>query len=431
MFYRQKKEEAMGTIKGIIAREIIDSRGNPTVEAEVFSTNNSARASIPAGASTGVHEAWELRDSGKRYGGKGVQKAVKNINTIIAKKLMDKNPESQEAIDQLLIDLDGTPNKSKLGANAILAISIACCRLAAKEKEIPLYTHIGGLFGNKKHILPVPAFNVINGGKHAGNRLDFQEYMILPVGAKSFAEAMQIGSEIYHELKKLIETESGKNATNVGDEGGFAPPLTCIQEPLDLMADAAQNLGYFKKIVFGIDAAASTFHRNQRYYVEGAELTSADLLEKYIELVGAYPIASIEDPFHEDDFESFAKITRQIGKRVQIVGDDLLCTNPERIQRALVHNSCTALLLKVNQIGTLTEALDAARLAIDHDWNIMVSHRSGETTDCFIADLAVGLGTGQIKAGAPCRGERLAKYNQLLRIEEELGKKAQYAGRVI
>jgi enolase len=331
----------------------------------------------------------------------------------------------------LLVDLDGTHNKEKLGANAILAVSLANARLAAAESGTPLYKHIASLTGNKTLALPVPAFNIINGGKHAGNKLDFQEYMLLPVGAKSFSEAMQIGTEVYHELKALLEKQFGKSAINVGDEGGFAPPITCIDEPLDLIADAVQNLGYGKKVAFGIDAAASTFHRNGNYFVEGEQLSAADLLEKYIEMVGAYPIESIEDPFHEDDFGHFAQLTRQIGKRAQIVGDDLLCTNPDRIRIALVQSSCTALLLKPNQIGTLSETLDAARLASDNDWNVMVSHRSGETNDCFIADLAVGLGNGQIKAGAPCRGERLAKYNRLLRIEEELGKKAVYAGRFL
>jgi enolase len=421
----------MSTIKQIAAREILDSRGTPTVECEISSAKNTVRAAVPSGASTGIHEAVELRDGGKRYFGKGVLKAVKNVNTVIAKKLIGKNPANQEAIDTALIELDGTPDKCKLGANAILAASLASARLAAKDNNIPLYQHIASLFENKKCVLPVPAFNLINGGKHAGNKLDFQEYMLLPVGAKSFAEAVQIGSEVYHELKRLLEKDFGKSATNVGDEGGFAPPLTCIEEPLDYLSDAVQNLGYAKKTAFGIDAAASTFHRHQKYCVEGEELSMVDLLEKYIELAGAYPLVSLEDPFHEDDFEGFAKITRQLGKRVQIVGDDLLCTNPDRISTALVHGSCNALLLKVNQIGTLSEALTAARLALDQGWNVMVSHRSGETNDCFIADLAVGLGTGQIKAGAPCRGERLAKYNQLLRIEEELGKKAVYAGRII
>jgi enolase len=421
----------MSTIKQIAAREILDSRGTPTIEVEISSTKNTARASVPSGASTGMHEAAELRDGGKRFAGKGVLKAVKNVNTIIAKKLIGKNAANQEAIDQLLVDLDGTHNKEKLGANAILAVSLANARLAAAESGTPLYKHIASLTGNKTLALPVPAFNIINGGKHAGNKLDFQEYMLLPVGAKSFSEAMQIGTEVYHELKALLEKQFGKSAINVGDEGGFAPPLTCIDEPLDLIADAVQNLGYGKKVAFGIDAAASTFHRNGNYFVEGEQLSAADLLEKYIEMVGAYPIESIEDPFHEDDFGHFAQLTRQIGKRAQIVGDDLLCTNPDRIRIALVQSSCTALLLKPNQIGTLSKTLDAARLASDNDWNVMVSHRSGETNDCFIADLAVGLGNGQIKAGAPCRGERLAKYNRLLRIEEELGKKAVYAGRFL
>jgi enolase len=421
----------MGVIKQITAREILDSRGNPTVEATIESAKNKACASVPSGASTGIHEALELRDGGKRYMGKGVLKAVKNVNTIIAKKLIGKNPDNQELIDHIMLELDGTPNKMKLGANAILAVSLACARLAAKEQDIPLHSHIASLFGTKKQILPVPAFNIINGGKHAGNKLDFQEYMLLPVGAKSFSEALQIGAEVYQELKSLLAKEFGKTAINVGDEGGFAPPLTCIQEPLDFMSDAVQNLGYWKKVAFGIDVASSTFFRNQKYYVEGEELTASDLMEKYIEIIGAYPVHSIEDPFHEEAFEDFAKFTRQAGKRVQIVGDDLLCTNPERIRNALVHQSCTALLMKVNQIGTLTEAMDAARLAMDNKWKVMVSHRSGETTDAFIADLAVGLATGQIKSGAPCRGERLAKYNQLLRIEEEMGKKAVYAGRIL
>jgi enolase len=420
----------MAVIKSIVAREILDSRGVPTVEVAVFSAKDSASASAPSGASTGVHEAVELRDGGKRYFGKGVLRAVKNVNTIIAKKLAGK-PLDQEKIDQLLVDLDGSPDKCGLGANAILAVSLATCRLAAKEQGIPLYAHIAKMFGTKKAVLPVPAFNVINGGRHAGNKLDFQEYMLLPVGAKSFSEALQIGSEVYHELKQLLEKDFGKVAINVGDEGGFAPPLTCVEEPLDYLAQAAQNLGYWKKVAFGIDVAASTFYREQKYYVEGEQLSSADLLDKYLELVGAYPLISVEDPFHEDDFEGFAKLTRQLHKRAQVVGDDLLCTNPDRIRAAAVRESCSALLLKVNQIGTLSEALDAAKLALAQQWNVVVSHRSGETTDCFIADLAVGIASGQIKSGAPCRGERLAKYNRLLRIEEELGKKASYAGRTI
>jgi enolase len=416
----------MSVIKQIAAREILDSRGMPTVEVEVSSAKHVARASVPSGASTGVHEALELRDGGKRYHGKGVLQTVKNVNSVIAKALKGKNPADQHAIDQSLVNLDGTTDKSKLGANALLAVSLACCRLAAQEQDIPLHKHIAKLFGNKKTVLPVPAFNIINGGRHAGNKIDFQEYMLLPVGAKSFAEALQIGSEVYHELKIILETRFGRAAINVGDEGGFAPPLTCIHEPLDLIAEAVQNLGYWKKVAFGIDAAASAFHKGT-YLVEGEQWSSQDLLEKYLELISSYPLVSIEDPFHEEAFDDFARLTRQAGKRCQIVGDDLLCTNPERIRTAVARKSCTALLLKPNQIGTLSEALDSARLALGSEWNVMVSHRSGETTDCFIADLAIGLGTGQIKAGAPCRGERLAKYNQLLRIEQE--SKAKYAGR--
>jgi enolase len=416
----------MSVIKQIAAREILDSRGMPTVEVEVSSAKHVARASVPSGASTGVHEALELRDGGKRYHGKGVLQAVKNVNSVIAKALKGKNPADQHAIDQSLVNLDGTADKSKLGANALLAVSLACCRLAAQEQDIPLHKHIAKLFGNKKTALPVPAFNIINGGRHAGNKIDFQEYLLLPVGAKSFAEALQIGSEVYHELKIILETRFGRAAINVGDEGGFAPPLTCIHEPLDLIAEAVQNLGYWKKVAFGIDAAASAFHKGT-YLVEGEQWSSQDLLEKYLELISSYPLVSIEDPFHEEAFDDFARLTRQAGKRCQIVGDDLLCTNPERIRTAVARKSCTALLLKPNQIGTLSEALDSARLALGSEWNVMVSHRSGETTDCFIADLAIGLGTGQIKAGAPCRGERLAKYNRLLRIERE--SKAKYAGR--
>lgn len=413
----------------IFAREILDSRGNPAVEAEITTKKGVSCASVPSGASTGAHEALELRDGGERFLGKGVSKAVSNVNKIIAKKLAGKTLD-QEEIDNLLKKLDGTYNKENLGANAMLSVSMACCKAAALEKGIPLYQHIANLFGNKKILMPIPAFNVINGGKHAGNQLEIQEYMLLPTGAKNFSEALQIGSEVYQKLKELLVKDFGKSAVNVGDEGGFAPPLDCFEEPFDYIMDAVEKLGYFKKIKLGIDAAASTFNRGGKYYLEGQELTSNELIDKYLELADTYPIVSIEDPFAEDDFDCFAKLTKKI-KGVQIVGDDLLCTNPERIQKAIVMDSCNALLLKINQIGTITEALDAAKLAMNNKWNLMVSHRSGETNDCFIADLAVGLGCGQIKSGAPCRGERLAKYNRLIRIEEELGKKAKYAGRAI
>ena len=412
----------------IKSREILDSRGNPTVETVIYTKHGLSRASVPSGASTGVHEAVELRDGGKRYLGLGVSKAVKNVNTTIAKKIVGKTFD-QEKIDKLMIKLDGTYNKEKLGANAILSVSMAFCKAHALEQGIPLYQHIAGLAGNKKLLLPTPAFNIINGGKHAGNQLEIQEYMLLPVGAKTFKEALQIGSEVYHELKKLLAKDYGRAATNVGDEGGFAPPMSCYEEPFDYIMDAVEKLGYYKKIKLGIDAAATSFYRGNKYYLEGQEMSTSDLVETYIETANAYPIVSIEDPFVEDDFEAFAKLTKKT-KNIQIVGDDLLCTNQQRIQKAIILDSCNALLLKVNQIGTITEALEAAKLAMNNEWNVMVSHRSGETTDSFIADLAVGLGNGQIKSGAPCRGERLAKYNQLLRIEEELGKKAKYGGKI-
>ncbi|MBW2986877.1 phosphopyruvate hydratase [Candidatus Woesearchaeota archaeon] len=412
----------------IKSRQILDSRGNPTVETEIHTKSGISRASVPSGASTGVHEAVELRDGGKKFLGLGVSKAVKNVNTIIAKKIVGKQV-SQSSADKLMIKLDGTPNKAKLGANAILSVSMALCKAEALEKGMAQYVHVADLFENNKLVLPTPAFNIINGGQHAGNRLDIQEYLLLPVGAKTFQEALQIGSEVYHKLKELLEKDYGKKATNVGDEGGFAPPMTCYEEPFDYIMDAVEELGYSKKIKLGIDAAASSFCRGGKYYLEGQELSTGELIDAYAELVDAYPIASIEDPFVEDDFEAFTNLTKKL-KKIQIVGDDLLCTNLRRIQKGILMDSCNALLLKVNQIGTVTEALEAAKLAMNNKWNVMVSHRSGETDDNFIADLAVGLGNGQIKSGAPCRGERLAKYNQLLRIEEQLGKKIKYGGKI-
>lgn len=412
----------------IKSREILDSRGNPTVETEVHTKSGVSVASVPSGASTGVHEAVELRDKSKKFDGLSVTKAVKNVNSIIAKKLISKKV-NQASADDLMIKLDGTPNKSKLGANAILSVSTALCKAEALEKGMALYVHISDLFENNKLVLPTPAFNIINGGKHAGNQLDFQEYMLLPVGARSFKEALQIGSEVYHKLKELLAKDYGKIAVNVGDEGGFAPHMSCYEEPLDYIMDAVEELGYFKKVKVGIDAAASSFCRGGKYYLEGQELSTNDLIDAYEDLIGAYPIVSIEDPFVEDDFEAFSNLTKKL-KKIQIVGDDLLCTNPRRIQKGILMDSCNALLLKINQIGTITEALDAAKLAMNNKWNVMVSHRSGETNDSFIADLSVGLGNGQIKSGAPCRGERLAKYNRLLKIEEQLGKKIKYGGRI-
>jgi len=406
----------------LIAREILDSRGNPTIEAEVFTKNGVSRASVPAGASKGIHEAIELRDNEKRYFGLGVRKAVDNINKIISKKIVKMDFIEQRDLDEFLIKLDGTENKSKLGANAILAVSMASCRAFALENNTTLYNQIGSIFGVKRFLMPLPAMNIINGGKHAGNNLDFQEFMIIPVGAKSFSKAIQMCSETYHSLKDVIIKKYGKSATNVGDEGGFAPPLDDIEEPFNLISEAVEELGYQKEIRFGIDCASSGFYRNGRYYIDGTEYNGAQLLERYHELIERYPIISIEDPFAEDDFENFSAATKKLG--IQIVGDDLLVTNIKRIQKAIVMNSCNALLLKINQIGTISEALDAAKICMKSKWNIMVSHRSGETEDSFISDLVVGIAAGQIKAGAPCRGERTAKYNQLLRIEEMLGNKA-------
>ena len=421
----------MSKITSVYARQVFDSRGNPTVECEVNTQKSCARAMVPSGVSTGQNEAVELRDNGKSFHGKGVLNAVNNVNKIIAKKIVGKDSTDQEVIDNLMISLDGTRNKARLGANAILAVSLAVCRAASEETTHDVFRHVASLFGTKKYVLPVPAFNIINGGKHAGTKLDIQEYMILPDKAKNFSEAMQIGVEVYQELKKIIAEKFGRQFTNVGDEGGFTPPLTCIEEPFDLILDALNNLGYWKKVKLGIDCAASTFYRDGKYYLGGEEFTANELVDKYAELVDNYPLASIEDPFHENDFLSFTELNKKVGKKVQVVGDDLTVTNPSRIQKAIVHNSCNCLLLKVNQIGTLTEAFESAKLAFANDWNVMVSHRSGETEDDVIADLAVGIGANQIKSGAPCRSERLAKYNRLLRIEDCLGKKAKYAGKIL
>ncbi|MBW2983754.1 phosphopyruvate hydratase [Candidatus Woesearchaeota archaeon] len=417
------------TIKKIKAREILDSRGNPTVEADILTTFGIARAAVPSGASTGVHEALELRDGGKRFGGKGVLKAVDNVNKVIAKKLVGADCREQEKIDKIMLELDGTDNKSGLGANAILAVSMACCKAGAVLQDIPLYQWLKELSKNKKYVMPVPCMNVINGGVHAGNKLDVQEFMLFPVGAKSFSQALQFGAEVYHTLKSTIKKKYGINAVNVGDEGGFAPPVAKIDEPMGLLLDAIDRAGHKGKVEIGIDAAASEFFKNGKYFLEGKKLSTAQLASRYEELVKKYPLVSIEDPFCEEDFEDFALLNKKIGKKVQIVGDDLLVTNPKRVKKAIGNKACNALLLKVNQIGSITEAIEAARLAQSDGWGVMVSHRSGETEDSFIADLVVGLGTGEIKSGAPCRSERLAKYNQLLRIEEELGNQAKYAGK--
>jgi enolase len=373
--------------------------------------------------------------SPRRWMGKGVTKAVENVNTIIAPALIGKDPTDQKAIDDLMIELDGTKNKGKLGANAILAVSMAVSKAGAAEKGVPLYKHIADLAGNGKLVLPVPAFNVINGGSHAGNKLAMQEFMILPVGASTFAEAMRMGSEVYHNLKTVIKAKYGQDACNVGDEGGFAPNIQENKEGLELLKEAIEKAGYTGKIKIGMDVAAAEFYTEDKMYDldfktennDGSmKKTGEEMIEMYKEFCSEYPIVSIEDPFDQDDFENTGLLT---GSGVcQVVGDDLLVTNPERVATAIEAKACNALLLKVNQIGSISEAIEAVRMSKKAGWGVMASHRSGETEDSYIADLAVGLATGQIKTGAPCRSERLSKYNQLLRIEEELGADAVYAG---
>ncbi|CAN1357109.1 Enolase 1 [Linum perenne] len=429
------------TIVSVKARQIFDSRGNPTVETDVkLSDGYLARAAVPSGASTGIYEALELRDGGSDYLGKGVSKAVGNVNTIIGPALIGKDPAEQTAIDTFMVQqLDGTVNewgwcKQKLGANAILAVSLAICKAGAHAKGIPLYKHIANLAGNSKLVLPVPAFNVINGGSHAGNKLAMQEFMILPTGASSFKEAMKMGAEVYHNLKSVIKKKYGQDATNVGDEGGFAPNIQ-INPLLSRYVARHYNRSSSclpRQVVIGMDVAASEFYGNHSPYLQNnngsAKISGEALKDLYKSFVTEYPIVSIEDPFDQDDWEHYNKMTTEIGEKVQIVGDDLLVTNPKRVEKAIKEKSCNALLLKVNQIGSVTESIEAVKMSKRAGWGVMASHRSGETEDTFIADLSVGLSTGQIKTGAPCRSERLAKYNQLLRIEEELGSEAVYAG---
>ncbi|MEM3400104.1 MAG: phosphopyruvate hydratase [Candidatus Micrarchaeia archaeon] len=414
-------------IASVFAREILDSRGNPTVEVDVKTRTAMGRAAAPSGASTGVHEALELRDGGKRYLGKGVIKAVRNVNTIIARELRGYDVRNQKKIDEKLIELGG-PNKAKLGANATTATSMAAAKAAANALNLPLFRYLGGV---KACVLPVPQFNILNGGKHAGTKLSIQEFMIMPVGARSFSEALRMGSETYHHLGSILTKKYGAFARNVGDEGGFAPPIEKAEDALRAIQDAVDSAGYTKQVSLAIDAAASSFYdeKTHQYRLDGKSVSSNKLLEFYEELVENFPIVSIEDPFFEEDFESFAELNASIGKKVQIVGDDLVVTNVGRIQQAIEKRAMNALLLKVNQIGTLTEAIEAAELVRKHRYGVVVSHRSGETDDSTIADLVVAINGGQIKTGAPARGERVAKYNQLLRIEEMLGKRARYAGK--
>ena len=425
------------SIRRIHARSIFDSRGNPTVEVDLHTDKGMFRAGVPSGASTGIHEALELRDNIKgEYMGKGVNQAVKNINETIAPALLAQNfnVTEQNKIDQFMLTLDGTANKSKLGANAVLGVSIAVCKAGAAELGIPLYRHIANLAGHKEIIMPVPAFNVINGGSHAGNKLAMQEFMLLPTGASSFHEAMRIGSEIYHNLKGVIKAKYGLDACNVGDEGGFAPNIQDNMEGLELLKVAIEKAGYTGKVQIGMDVAASEFYENGKYNLDfksktpnPASIVSGDeLAQIYQDMIKNYPVVSIEDAYDQDDWAAWTKF--HANTSIQLVGDDLTVTNVTRIKSAIEHKACNCLLLKVNQIGSVTESIDACKLAQSNGWGVMVSHRSGETEDSFIADLVVGLGTGQIKTGAPCRSERLAKYNQLLRIEEELGANAKFAG---
>jgi enolase len=425
------------SIESMKGREVIDSRGNPTVEVDVHTSQGMFRASVPSGASTGIHEAVELRDGGKRYLGKGVLNACKNVNDIIGPALRGMDVTSQTAIDEAMIALDGTPNKSVLGANAILGVSLAISKAGAAAKGVPLYQHYADLAGNTELVLPVPSFNVINGGSHAGNALAFQEFMILPTGAASFTEAMVMGCEVYAILKNVIKKKYGQDACNVGDEGGFAPSIQSNYEGVDLLMEAIKLSGYEKEVKIGMDVAASEFLLPNGSYDldfktennDGSLVLSGEKLGAlYKDLSEKYPIVSIEDPFDQDDWDNYTAFTAAIGDNVQVVGDDLLVTNVTRITEASSRKACNALLLKVNQIGSVTESINAVKLSKQNGWGVMTSHRSGETEDNYIADLAVGLCTGQIKTGAPCRSERLAKYNQLLRIEEELGASAKYAG---
>ncbi len=417
----------MADIMHVFAREILDSRGNPTVEAEVHLDDFSVGiAGVPSGASTGVHEAHELRDGGDRYLGKGVLEAVKHVNEDIADKIVGFEADDQRVIDQTLIELDGTENKSKLGANAILGVSMAVAKAAAESSNLPLYRYIGG---PNAHLLPVPMMNIVNGGAHADSGVDVQEFMIAPIGAETFAEALRLGAEVYHSLKSVVKSKG--LSTGLGDEGGFAPSVGSTKEALDLIVEAIKKAGLEpgKDVALALDVASSEFYKDGKYHFEGGEHTAEEMVKVYEDLISNYPIVSIEDPLQEDDWEGYTNLTAKIGDRVQIVGDDFFVTNPARLAKGIEEKAANALLVKVNQIGTLTETFDAVDLAHRAGYRTMMSHRSGETEDTTIADLAVALGCGQIKTGAPARSERVAKYNRLLRIELELGTAAVYAGR--
>lgn len=411
----------MSLIKTINAREILDSRGSPTLEVDIITNGGHlGRAAVPSGASTGIYEAVELRDNEKRFQGKGLLKALKLIKHEISSKLIGMDVREQREIDEIMISLDGTNNKNRLGGNTILGVSLACAKAAALHEGVEIFEYINP----KATLMPLPFFNVINGGKHAGNQLDFQEFMIVPSGANTFKEALRLGSETYHVLKTQLKIKYGENAINVGDEGGFTPPINDAEEALIALIEAIEEAGYSGRIQLAMDVAASTFFNEEKYLIGNKDYTTNELIDLYHDLVENYPIVSIEDPLEENDFQGFAALSKEIP--IQIIGDDLFVSNPKRLEAGIQIGAANTLLLKVNQIGTLTEALEAERLAEGNNMAVQVSHRSGETEDTFIADLAVGIESGQIKSGAPARGERTCKYNRLLRIEEKLGKKARF-----
>ena len=421
------RRNAMAIIEALAAREILDSRGNPTVEVEIeLEDGTQARAAVPSGASTGAFEAAELRDGGKRYLGKGVEKAVAFVNNEIAQTIIGFDSQDQRLIDAAMLELDGTKNKSRLGANAILGASLVVAKASAESADLSLFRYLGG---PNAHVLPVPMMNILNGGAHADTNVDIQEFMIAPIGAQSFKESLRWGAEIYHSLKSVLKKKG--LATSIGDEGGFAPNLESNRAALDLILVAIENAGFKAgtQIALAMDVAATEFFEDGKYKFEGKLLTSEQMIAYYSELVSAYPLVSIEDPLDEDDWSGWAKLTAELGEKIQIVGDDLFVTNIERLTKGIESKTANALLVKVNQIGSLTETIDAVNLAHKNNYKSMMSHRSGETEDTTIADLAVALNCGQIKTGAPARSERVAKYNQLLRIEEELGSDAIYAGR--
>jgi len=417
-------------IRKISAREILDSRGNPTVEVDAeLSDGACGRAAVPSGASTGQHEALELRDGAKRYGGKGVQTAVANVNQVIGPRLRGRDARRQADIDHFMIELDGTPNKSKLGANAILGVSLAVAKAAAASAGLPLYRYLGG---TKAKTLPVPLMNILNGGAHADNSVDLQEFMVVPIGARTFAEALRMGTETFHALKKVLKDK--KYTTAIGDEGGFAPQLKSNREALEVILSAIELAGYKpgRQIALALDVASTEFYEKGTYVFrksDGSRRSSAEMIACYRDWLGLYPIVSIEDGLSEDDWEGWASMTKKLGRKVQLIGDDLFVTNSERLQRGIEQGVGNSILIKLNQIGSLTETLETIERATRAGYSTVISHRSGETEDATIADLAVAVNAGQIKTGSACRGERTAKYNQLLRIEEALGKRALYPGK--